>query len=814
MQDFRYALRTLVRAPAFAILAVLTLALGVGANAAIFAVVDHVLLRPLPYADADRLVRVMNRWDGNPEADLSPAEYFDYAEQTRGMAAIGALATGSVVITGGDVPERVSATFATASLLAVLGTAPALGRHFTPEEDTPQAAPVALLMDGFWRRRFAGDRDIVGRTIQVNGQAAQVIGVMPPGFRTPLDHASDQPTELILPLGIDHATVPNRGSHFLAGYARLAPGTSLAAADAAIADVAARFVRTFPDDYPTDMAFGVSLVPLHEDVVGPVRTPLLVMLGAVGFVLLIACANVASLVLSRADARRRELAVRAALGAGRRRLVRQMAVESGVLALIGGVVGVLLAVWGITALVTLRPPGIPRLDAVAVDTRMVGFALFATAATALLFGLAPALQASRPDLYAALREGGRGGTGTRAGGRLRRALVVGELALALMLLAGAGLLGRSFLSLREVDTGYATDGILTFRLSLPSASYPEEAQVIGFFDRLTTELAVLPGVTAAGAVSNLPLASSLGDINMHIEGRAVPAGDVSPRGDWQVVTPAYFDAIGMRVLRGRGIEATDGVNAPGVVVINQALADAYWPGEDPIGRRFTLGGGAGPGVVTIVGIVGDVRHAELADAPRPEMYLAHAQFRFWNGGSVVRALTVALRAPGDVAALAPVVRATVRRLDPNLPTSALQTMAEVRGASIAWPRFLTTLLALFAGVALVLAAVGVYGVMSYAVAQRTQEMGIRIALGARPHDVLRMVVAQGMTLALVGIGIGLVAALVLARTLRALLYDVAPRDPLTLAAVSVVLASVALVACWIPARRATGADPLRALRQE
>jgi putative ABC transport system permease protein len=814
MQDVRYALRTLVRAPGFAILAVLTLALGVGANAAIFAVVDHVLLRALPYDDPETLVRIVNRWDGSPEADLSPAEYFDYEEQTRGMSAIGALSTGSVVITGGDAPERVSATFATASLLEVLGTPPAIGRHFTAQEDTPEAPGVALLMDGFWRRRFAADRGVVGSTIVVNGNVVTVVGVMPPDFRTPLDHAADQPAELILPMGIDRATVPNRGSHFLHGYARLAPGTSLEAADGAIGGVAARFVRTFPDDYPAAMRFGVSLVPLHEDVVGPVRTPLLVMLGAVGFVLLIACANVASLVLSRADARRRELAVRAALGAGRRRLVRQLTVESAVLAALGGIAGVLLAVWGVTALVALRPPGIPRLDAVTVDARLLGFALLTTVLTALLFGLAPALQAARPDLYAALREGGRGGTGSRGGSRLRRGLVVGELALALMLLAGAGLLGRSFLALREVDTGYATEGVLTFRLSLPSASYAEEAQVIGFFDRLTTELAALPGVTAAGAVSNLPLASSLGDINMQIEGRPTSSGDVSPRGDWQVVTPAYFDAIGMRIVRGRGIEPTDDADAPGVVVINEALADAYWPGEDPVGRRFTLGGGAGPGTVTIVGIIADVRHERLADTPGPEMYLAHAQFRFWNGGSVVRALTVAISTPGDIAALAPGVREVVRRIDPNLPMSALRTMEEVRGASIAWPRFLTTLLALFAGVALALAAVGVYGVMSYAVAQRTQEMGIRIALGARPFDVLRMVVAQGMTLALGGIALGVAAALVLSRTLRALLYDVAPRDPVTLTAVAAVLALVALIACWIPARRATGTDPLRALRQE
>jgi putative ABC transport system permease protein len=814
MHDLRHALRGLVRAPAFAAIAVLTLALGVGANTAIFAVVDAILLRPLPYERSDGLVRVLNRWEGSPRAGLSPAEYFDYAEQARGLAAIGAQAGGSVVVTGGDRPERVVATFATASLLDVLGTPARLGRAYTAAEDAPGAPDVVLLTDGFWRRRFGGDPSVVGGAITIDGRVHTVLGVMPPSFRMPLELAGEEDTEIILPLALDRSAVQNRGSHFLDSYARIAPATDRSAAQASIADVAARFVRTHPDDYPAEMNFGVSLVPLQADIVGPVRTPLFILLGAVGFVLLMACANVASLLLSRADARRREFAVRAALGAGRGRLLRQLVVESVVLAAAGATAGVLLAVWGATALVSLTPPDIPRLESVGLGARVLGFALFATMLTALLFGLPPALDSSRPDLYRSLREGGRGGSPGKGANRFRRALVVGELALAVVLLAGAGLLGRSLLALHAVDPGFRTADVLTFRVSLPAASYPEEERVTAFFGQLVDRIAALPGVESAGAVTNLPLLSSLGDLNMQIEGRIVPEGATSPRADWQTVTPGYFDAIGMRVLRGRAIERRDDAPAPGVVVINRSLADLYWPGEDPIDRRFTLGGGAGPGTVTVVGIVDDVRHASLAIPPRPEMYLAHAQFRFWNGGSVVRALTLAIHAAGDAAALAPAVREAVRRLDPDLPVSALQTMAEVRGESIARPRFLAVLLVIFSAVALLLAAVGVYGVMSFTVAQRTHEMGIRVALGARPAEVFRMVVAQGMALALGGIALGLAGALALTRTLRALLYDVAPRDPLTLGLVSAALALVALVACWVPARRATGADPLRALRQD
>jgi putative ABC transport system permease protein len=814
MSDLRYAIRSFRRAPAFALLAVLTLALGVGANTAIFAVVDAVLLRPLPYPEADRVVTIVNRWQGSPEADLSPAEYFDYREQTAGFEAVAAYSPGALVITGGEQPERVPAGFASASLFRVLGVSPRLGRAFTAEEDRPDASPVAVLTDAFWRSRFGADPSVIGTTITLNAEPATIVGVMPAGFRVPADFGGADPAAVFVPLGIDRSTVPNRGSHFLEGYARLAPGTSLDAADDAIAAVADRFVRQFTDAYPADMAFGVSLVPLRETIVGPVRRALLVLLGAVGFVLLIACANVAALVLSRADARRRELAVRAALGAGRRRLLRQLVVESLVLAAAGGAVGVLLAAWATGALIGLTPPDIPRLEAVGIDLRVVGFAVLATLATALLFGLAPALQASRLDLYGSLREGGRGGTGGRAAGRVRGALVIAEIALALLLLAGAGLLGRSFLALSAVDPGYETENVLTFRISLPSASYPETAEVIDLVDRFAQRLTTLPGARAAGAVTNLPLTGSLGDLNFYPEGRIIAEGGVSPRADWQVVTPGYFDAVGMRVLRGRAIGPEDHADAPGVVVISRSLAARFWPGEDPIGQRFTLGGGAGPGVVSVVGIAEDVRHAALSNEPRPEMYLPHAQFRFWNTGEVVRSLTFAVGTAGAPASLAAGARSALSALDPSLPMSALQTMEQVRAASVARPRFLAALLAVFAAVALVLAAVGVYGVMAYAVSRRTQEVGIRVALGARPADVLRLVVAQGMVLALAGIAIGLAGALALSRVLASLLFRTAPTDPLTLAAVSVGLAAVALMACWIPARRATTVDPLVALRAE
>ncbi len=813
LQDLRYAARRLARSPAFTAVAVLTLALGIGANVAIFGVLNGVLLRPLPYDEPDRLVKLWNRWEGSPEADLSPAEYFDYRDRVTAFVAMGAYATGAVNLTGGDAPERLGAGYLSAGVFPALGVDPALGRRFTPEEDSPSGEPVVVLGHGLWTRRFGADPSVVGRTVFMNGSAHRVVGVMPPGFRLPEDLRGEGETEIYLPLGIDRTTVPNRGSHFLHGMARLRTGVTPEQAAAEVAGVARVFVDEYPDDYPEAMRFGATTEPLSEYVVGDARPMLLILLGAVGLVLLIATVNVAGLLLVRADARQREMAVRGALGAGRWHLARQLLAESGLLALLGGIGGVLLAVCATQMLVLLNPPNLPRPEAIGIDLRVLAFAAAVSLLASLLFGLAPALHASRPGLGRALRESGHSSTAGADRQRFRSVLVASEVAVAVVLLVGAGLLVRSFVALRSVDPGYRTEGVLTLRLSLPQADYPDESAP-AFYRELRERVAAIPGVTAAGAVTNLPLVSGLGDLNFRIEGRPMAEGDVSPRADWQAVTPGYFEAMGMRVLRGRVLAPTDDERAPGAVVINESLARRYWPGADPLGARFELGGGAGPGWVTVVGIVRDLRHTSLAEPPRPEMYLSHVQFRFWDSGAPVRAMTLAVAGGTSPAALVPSVRDAVRRMDPDLPLADVRTMAQVRADSVAEPRFVMLLLTLFAGVALALASIGVFGMLAHAVVQRTREIGIRIALGAGAGEVSRMVVRRGIGTALAGLAVGIPAALAASRVLTGFLFGVSATDATTFVAIPLLLLAVASIASYLPARRATRVDPMVALRNE
>ena len=811
LQDVRFAVRALRRRPGFTLVVLLTLALGIGATTAMFSVVDGVLLRPLPYGAPERVVRVWNAWTDTPDAALSPAEYFDLRAQVPELATLGVYAPTTATLTGDGEPERFPAAAANAALWPALGVAPALGRVFGADEDRPGAARVAVLGHALWQRRFGGDPAVLGRRLLLNGQPHTVVGVMPASFALPEDFAAEEPAALYVPFGLHPDSVANRGSHFLRAVGRLADGVTLERANATLATVAARMVQQYPDDYPADMRFSTRVEPLRESVVGDVRPALLVLFGAVGCVLLIACANVASLHLARTDARAAELAVRSALGAGRARLARQLMVESLVLAAAGGALGLLVG-WAATrALVRLRPADVPRLDAVGIDLRALAFTAAVVLVTALAFGLFPALRASRLGLRDAARGSSRGAT---AGPRLlRRALVVAEVSLALVLLAGAGLLGRSFARLLDVDPGFRAAGVLTARLTAGATTYPETAQLFTLYDRLLAQLAAAPGVAAVGAASHLPLANPLGDLNFVIEGRPVPEGEVSPRADWQVVTPGYLDAMGMRIVRGRGIERTDRDGAPGVVVINEATARRYWPGAEALGQRFTLGGGAGPGVVTVVGIVADVRHGGLDQPPLPQMYLAHEQFRFWGSGAPVRSMSVAIRAD-DPAAAAAALRRAVRALDAQMPIGELRTMDAVRSRALAQPRFTMLLLTLFSCAALALAAVGIYGVMAHAVTHRTREIGIRIALGARQASVAGMVLRQGMLLALLGVAIGLAGALALTRLLRSLLYEVSPTDPLTLGAGVLFLGAVALLASWLPARRASRVDPMIAMRGE
>jgi putative ABC transport system permease protein len=811
-QDVRYALRSLRRSPAYAVAAGLTIAIGIGATTAVFSVVDAALLRPLPYADQGRVLDVSNAWTGTPRAGLSPAEYFDYrASVGAELSALGVYAFGGANLVGAGEPVRLRAAYASSDVLPALGVTPIVGRAFTADEERA-GRNVVLISYGLWQRQFGGDGRIVGRLITLDGVGTEVGGVLPPTFHLPDDYTTAVTTDLVAPLGLDPATVTARGSHFLQGVARLAPGVTPERAQAALAAIAARFVADFPKDYPEQMRFAVATTPLVERVMGAARRPLLLLLGAAGFVLLVACANVANLMLVRLDARRTELAVRTAVGAGGARLTRQLLVESVTLGLGGGTAGVALAWWGTRLLLTLRPSELPRFGETTINIGVLGFAALTAVGTGLLFGLLPAIRGSEGSLTTVLQAGGRETAG--GNGRVRRALVTAQVAIAITLLAGAGLLGRTLVALHEVDPGFRPDHVLTGRLTLGSTDYPAEARVVGAFEAIRGRVAALPGVRAVGAVTNLPLASTLGDLNIRIEGREQAEGEVSPRADWQVVTPGYFAAIGLTVREGRTLDERDRVDAPGAVVINETMAQRYWPDGNALGARFVLGGRAGPGLVTVVGIVDDVRHGSLADPRISQMYLAHAQFRFWNGGSVVRAMTLVVRAVGDPAALGAAVRGAVRAVDPRLPLDAVRTMNQVVAASVSRPRFLFVLSAAFAAIALLLGALGLYGVLAYGVARRTREIGLRLALGARPGEVARLFLRDGGRLVALGVAFGLLSTALLARLLRGLLFGVAPLDAVTLAGAPIALAAVAALATWIPARRAARLDPMDALRHE
>ena len=815
LQDLKYAIRTLLRSPAFTAVAVLTLALGIGANTAIFSVVNGVLLRSLPYGDEQRVVGVWNSWEGTPRGRISPAEYFDYLERVDAFEAFGVYTSGYSSLTGEGDPERIPTGYLTYGVLPALGVVPAIGNGFGATEDRPGNDAVVVLSDGLWRRKFGAARSVIGRRIVLDGRPFTITGVMPPDFRLPDDFASPSPAQLFAPAALERPAADDRGSHFLSGVARLKPGLTLDDATASIAAVASRFPVDMPGEYPPAQRFSSRVTSLHEDVIGDIRPTLLILLGAIGFVLLIACANLTNLFLSRSEGRQREFAVRTALGALRARLVRQSLAESVMVAFAGGIAGVAFAWWGTGALLALRPPDLPRMDQVSVDLPVLLFALALSLVAGVLVGLAPAARAAKVDVHGGLKDSARGSTAGGARQRIRRALVAGEVALALVLLLGAGLLTRSFVRLITVDPGYRTDHLLTLALTLPETSYPDAARTSTFFASLLERVRAQQGVMAAGAVAGLPLTSGRGDINFQIEGRPVVRGPGSPRADWQVVTPGYFEAIGMRLQRGRPIEITDREGTPGVVVINEATARTFWPAGDALGARFTLGGGAGPGVVTVIGIVGDVRQASLSADVQPEIYLAHTQFRFWGAGArPLRSLTLVARTTADPAPLGATLRREIAALDPALPLGELRTMEEVRGASLSGPRFLMLLIASFSAVALLVALIGVYGVMAYSVSQRQREIGVRVALGAAPRSVVGLVLRQGMVPAVAGIALGLAGGLAISRVLRTLLFQVTPGDPTTAIAVSSIVAVVALVACYLPARRAAGVDPVGALRNE
>jgi putative ABC transport system permease protein len=803
-QDLRHGARLLARTPGFTIVAVAALAIGIGANTAVFSVANTLLIEPLPYRDAERLAVI---WEHNIPRDrknnvVSPGNFLHWREMQRSFEDLAGI-SGSVglnfkvTLTGGGEPEEVPLQLVTASFFPVLGVAPAHGRPFTEEEDKP-GARVAVISDRLWKRRFGGDRGLLQRSITIDGNAYTVVGIMAPGFSY-----LDKSVDLWLPIGFSAQARTPRG-RWMNVAGRLKPGVTFEQAGQDMMRVHAELARMFPD---FNTGWTARVVPLREELTGDVKPALLILLAAVAFVLLIACANVANLLLARATSRHRELAVRAALGAGRGRIVRQLLAESLVLAAAGGAGGLLLAWWALNLLRAVVAEKLPihRLEAVQIDGTALAFTLLASIACGLLFGLVPALTASGSALTDALKEGGRSGSAAR-GGRTRSVLVVAEVALSLVLLVGAGLLIRSFVHLLNTDPGFTPERTITMDVSLPGSRYGEAPRRVEFFRRVIERASVLPGVQSAGAVSFLPLAGLGAATSYVVVGQPAPPRGEEPVCDVRVATNGYFQALGIPLLKGRWFDEDDPNDAKDKVIINEAMARRHWPNEDPIGKRINISWNDRRDDV-IIGVVGDVRDAGLEAAPRAMNYWPHARFPYGQ-------MTLTIRTAGDPAAIVNSVRAIVHDQDPQIAVADIRTMDQVVSDSVAERRLTMLLLAVFASAALVLAAVGIYGVIAYSVTQRTQEIGIRMALGAQHSHVLRMVVGQAMLLAAGGIALGAAGAFALTRLMANLLYEVQPADPVTFAAVAAMLATVALAASLLPGRRATRVDPVIALRAE
>ncbi|MFN2455429.1 MAG: ABC transporter permease [Pyrinomonadaceae bacterium] len=806
-QDLKYGVRMLLKNKGFTIVAVLALALGIGANTAIFSVVNAVLLRALPFANAERTVVVWenNRVRSRPHNVISPANFLDWQDQQNVFDEMSVFYDTRVNLTDAGEPEEIPAQVTTTNLFTLLGVEPILGRTFAPDDAEKGRDDVVVLGYGLWQRRFGGAADIVGKTLTLNGTKTTVIGVLPAGFNWFIKEGSltGKPAEMWTPFKLGTAWRERKG-RFPMAVARLKPGVSLQQAQTEMNGIASRLETQYPK---FNKGWGVTLAAAREQFAGEIKTALYVLLGAVGFVLLIACANVANLLLARTAARQREMAIRAALGAGRWRVVRQLLTESLLLAFFGGALGLLLALWGVDTLVAFSPPHLLSADRVGISLPVLGFTFVVAVATGVIFGLVPALEASRFNLNDSLKESGKSTMGSTRSRRARNLFVVAEVALALVLLVGAGLMIKSFVRLQAISPGFDSENVLTLQVRLSPAKYREDNRKIAFFREAVARIGALPGVRAVGTISFLPFASLGAATGFTIDGQPPPAAGDKPTTDVRVTDENFFRAMNIPVLRGRTFTAQEATETRQVAVISEALARKYFPNEDPLGKRITVEMTNVPEPAEIIGVVGDIKHQTLDAETRAMVYWAHPQLPYSS-------MTIVLRTAGNPASLAAAAQREIQTIDKDQPVSDVRTMNSWVGESLARSRFGALLLGLFAALALILAAVGIYGVMSYTVAQGTHEIGIRMALGAQARDVLKLIVGQGMLLALAGVGAGLLGSIAVTRVMQSLLFGVSATDPLIFTGIALLLTAVALLACYIPARRAVRINPMTALRHE
>jgi predicted permease len=810
--DLRYSIRSLARTPGFALLAILTLALGIGANSAIFSVINGVILKPLAYPEPNQLVMITSQFPslGFDKFWVSPPEYFELRERAKSFSEIGAYRANAVNLSEGDTPERVTVVNATPALFKTLGVRPYRGRVFSEQEDLPNSEPVAVVSYELWQRAFGGDPQLIGKQIDLDSRKTTVLGIMPPGF-----DIHDSKAELWLPMGLDPANRQNRGSHFLYLVGRMKPGVSIRQANAELNTLLAQWGEVTPNAHvPHPVNHRLQYASLESDVVGNIGRALWVLQGAVGFVLLIACANMANLLLARAESRHREFAIRTALGAGRGRLLRQFVAEGVTLAILGGAAGLGLAYAGLRALISANPNSLPRAADIGLDVTVVSFTIVVALLTGIVFGLAPLLHVGQRAVSLALKEGGTRSTATIARNRVRRGLVVAEVALAVMLVIGAGLMLRSFWKLMRFDSGFDRTNVSTFAISLPSAKYQEQPRRIAFYNDIVNRLKATPGVQAAAAMAGLPPSRPVNANDTQFENyQHVQGGPPANVDYWQSTTLDYTAAMKIPVLDGRTFGPQDGPTTTPVVLVNETLAKLYWPKESAVGHRIRPCCGPNVPWATIIGVVKDVKQGGIDQKTGTEIYFLYDQ-TVGVLGSAPRNMNVVVRSTLPLESLARVVRETVNASDRTLPIIQLRTMDDVFSDSIARQRFLAQLLGVFAALALALAAVGTYGVLSYLVTERQREIGIRMALGANRGNVLSLVLRQGLSTTVIGLVLGVVGALGLTRLASSLLFEVKPTDPLTFAAVAGVITLVALFACVVPARRATKVDPIVALREE